>query len=214
MVWWIKESPANGKRIFIQFNSLPETYCLLYPPLSLWIKFSTDKKGRNSSLLCNERGYLLITRIRHNLSHFSGESACKLWFQSTPGITWYHCIQLPSIKVALKCQILHSNIICIRPLYSGHPGERMGNEPSISTFCLNIYSAYLFIPHQTTSHCAAVVTRVCCGSQDPTDCWPGKAGTGSRQQQLPAAFLSTFYSLKRRLSECSRIFHNHGEGPY
>ena len=62
----------------------------------------------------------------------------------------------------------------------------MGNEPSsISTFWLNIYSAYLFIPHQTTSHCA-VVTRVCCGSQDPTDCWPGKAGTGSRQQQLPS----------------------------
>ena len=22
------------------------------------------------------------------------------------------------------------------------------------------------------------------------------------------------YSLKRRLSECSRRFHNHGEGPY
>ena len=33
-----------------------------------------------------------------------------------------------------------------------------------------------------------MVTRVCCGSQDPTDCWPGKAGTGSRQQQLPGGF--------------------------
>ena len=32
-------------------------------------------------------------------------------------------IQLPAIKGALKCQILHSNIIYIRPLlYSGHPG--------------------------------------------------------------------------------------------
>ena len=25
---------------------------------------------------------------------------------------------------------------------------------------------------------------------------------------------SLYYSLKRRLSECSRRFHNHGEGPY
>ena len=25
---------------------------------------------------------------------------------------------------------------------------------------------------------------------------------------------SSHYSLKRRLSECSRRFHNHGEGPY
>ena len=32
--------------------------------------------------------------------------------------------------------------------------------------------------------------------------------------RLQFKVLSQVYSLKRRLSECSRRFHNHGEGPY
>ena len=48
--------------------------------------------------------------------------------------------------------------------------------------CLIIY------PSSDHLTLCTVVTRVCCGSQDPTDCWPGKAGTGSRQQQLPGGF--------------------------
>ena len=48
--------------------------------------------------------------------------------------------------------------------------------------CLFIY------PSSDHLTLCTVVTRVCCGSQDPTDCWPGKAGTGSRQQQLPGGF--------------------------
>ena len=31
---------------------------------------------------------------------------------------------------------------------------------------------------------------------------------------MTVALLQQDYSLKRRLSECSRRFHNHGEGPY
>ena len=35
-----------------------------------------------------------------------------------------------------------------------------------------------------------------------------------RRTQQPGIHWPSDYSLKRRLSECSRRFHNHGEGPY